>query len=152
MNYVVDLFQDVDGPLVKLGVLWSNQKTLGSSHVVRRHMTQQAVNDMHNTLPHTHYTTSETIYSGLNRKPQAQITETVKTSPCTASCVICQHDTARICYRVPCCCVAFSALTLLVGRQEGHPACKKLEWWVLAWLSVWSEVQTCIWPSGCHCH
>ena len=25
--------------------------------------------------------------------------------------------------------VAFSALTLLVGRQEGHPACKTLEWW-----------------------
>ena len=24
---------------------------------------------------------------------------------------------------------AFSALTLLVGRQEGHPACKKQEWW-----------------------
>jgi len=24
---------------------------------------------------------------------------------------------------------AFSALTLLVGRQEGHPACKTLEWW-----------------------
>jgi len=24
---------------------------------------------------------------------------------------------------------AFSALTLLVGRQEGHPACKKAEWW-----------------------
>ena len=24
---------------------------------------------------------------------------------------------------------AFSALTLLVGWQEGHPACKKLEWW-----------------------
>ena len=23
----------------------------------------------------------------------------------------------------------FSALILLVGRQEGHPACKKLEWW-----------------------
>jgi len=22
---------------------------------------------------------------------------------------------------------AFSALTLLVGRQEGHPACKKLD-------------------------
>jgi len=22
-----------------------------------------------------------------------------------------------------------SALTLLVGRQEGHPACKNLEWW-----------------------
>ena len=25
--------------------------------------------------------------------------------------------------------VSFSALTLLVGRQEGHPACKKTEWW-----------------------
>jgi len=24
---------------------------------------------------------------------------------------------------------AFSALTLLVGRREGHPACKKLDWW-----------------------
>jgi len=43
--------------------------------------------------------------------------------------------------------LAFSALTLLVGRQEGHPACKKLSGGVLAWLSVWSVVQTCIWPS-----
>ena len=34
-----------------------------------------------------------------------------------------------------------SALTLLVGRQEGHPACKKVSGEVLAWLSVWSEVQ-----------
>jgi len=25
--------------------------------------------------------------------------------------------------------LAFSALTLLFGRQEGHPACKKTEWW-----------------------
>ena len=24
---------------------------------------------------------------------------------------------------------AFSATTLLVGRQEGHPACKKIPWW-----------------------
>ena len=48
--------------------------------------------------------------------------------------------------------LAFSALTLLVGRQEGHPACKKLSGGVLAWLSVWSEVQTCIRPSWCHCH
>jgi len=40
-----------------------------------------------------------------------------------------------------------SALTLLVGRQEGHPACKKLSSGVLAWLSVWSKMQSCIWPS-----
>jgi len=43
---------------------------------------------------------------------------------------------------------ALSALTLLVGRQEGHPACKKnLSSEVLVWLSVWSEGQTCILPS-----
>jgi len=43
--------------------------------------------------------------------------------------------------------VAFSALTLLVGWQEGHLAYKKLSGGVLAWLSVWSEVQTSMWPS-----
>jgi len=37
-------------------------------------------------------------------------------------------------------CGSFSALTLLVGRQGGHPVCKKLSSEVLAWLSVWSEV------------
>ena len=46
---------------------------------------------------------------------------------------------------------AFSALTLLVGRQEGHPACKKLEWWGTG-VVVWNEMQTSIWPSWCHCH
>jgi len=49
---------------------------------------------------------------------------------------------------------AFSALMLLVGQQEGHPACKKLSGVVLAWLSVWSEVQTCICPAeatATHC-
>jgi len=30
---------------------------------------------------------------------------------------------------------AFSALTLLVGRQEGHPACKKLSGGMLEWVS-----------------
>ena len=46
--------------------------------------------------------------------------------------------------------IATSALTLLVGRQEGHLVCKKLNGGVLAWLSVWSKVQTCIRPSWCH--
>jgi len=58
----------------------------------------------------------------------------------------------RCCYSVKFKCFAFSALTLLVGWQKGHPACTKLSGKVLAWLSVWSEVQTCIWPSWCHCH
>jgi len=43
--------------------------------------------------------------------------------------------------------IAASAFALLVGRQEWHPACKKLSGGVLEWLSVWSEVQTCIRPS-----
>jgi len=46
---------------------------------------------------------------------------------------------------------AFSALT----RQEGHPACKKLSGGVLAWLSVLSELQTCIYgpadATATHC-
>jgi len=48
---------------------------------------------------------------------------------------------------LPAWCDAFSALTLLVEQQEGHAACKKLSGGVLAWLSVYSEVQICIWPS-----
>ena len=59
---------------------------------------------------------------------------------------------------MPCKCIfyslflAFSALMLLVGWQEGHPACKKLNVGMLAWLCVWVKVQICIWPSSCHCH
>ena len=36
---------------------------------------------------------------------------------------------------------AFSALTLLVGRQEGHPACKKLDVGLLV-LMIWLELCT----------
>jgi len=43
--------------------------------------------------------------------------------------------------------IAFSALRLLVGQQEGHPACKKLTGGVLAWLSACGEVQIFLWPS-----
>jgi len=39
----------------------------------------------------------------------------------------------------------------LGGRKSIRPV-KKLSGGVLAWLSVWSEMQTCIWPSWCHCH
>jgi len=39
------------------------------------------------------------------------------------------------------------ALTLLVGWQEGHPASKKMRGGVLSSLFIWSDVQTCIWPS-----
>ena len=43
----------------------------------------------------------------------------------------------------------FTALTQLVGWQEGHLACKKLSGGTLVWLSVWGKVQICIWPSWC---
>jgi len=39
--------------------------------------------------------------------------------------VICFYISAALC----------SALMLLVGRQEGHPACKKQKGGMLAWLS-----------------
>ena len=41
---------------------------------------------------------------------------------------------------------AFSALTLLVGRQEGHPASKKLSGGMLAWLSVWLTLYNTLQP------
>ena len=49
---------------------------------------------------------------------------------------------------------AFSALMLLVGRRKGIRPVKKPSGEVLAWLSVWSEVQTCICPADAtatHC-
>jgi len=36
---------------------------------------------------------------------------------------------------------------LLVGWQEGHLACKKLNGGILAWLFVWDEAQICTWPA-----
>jgi len=44
-------------------------------------------------------------------------------------------------HRLDCSVVAFSALTLLVGRQEEHLSRKKLSIEMLAWLSVWSKVK-----------
>ena len=39
-----------------------------------------------------------------------------------------------------------------LGGRKGIRPVKKLSGGVLVWLSVWSKVQTCIWPSWCHCH
>jgi len=41
-------------------------------------------------------------------------------------------------------------LTLLVGHQEEHPACKKLSDEVLAWLSVWSKHMVQLMPLPPH--
>jgi len=50
--------------------------------------------------------------------------------------------------------ITISALTLLVGRQEGHSLKKNLSGGVLVWLSVWSEVQIAYGPAdstATHC-
>ena len=39
-----------------------------------------------------------------------------------------------------------------LGGWKGIRPVKKQSGGVLVWLSVWSKVQTCIWPSWCHCH
>jgi len=48
-------------------------------------------------------------------------------------------------------CLAFSALTLLVEHQEGHPACRN--WWAAGLVICLEQVQTiCIWSSWRQCH
>ena len=51
---------------------------------------------------------------------------------------------------------AFSALTLLAGCQEQHPASKKIEGWsagMVICLEQGCKVQIiCMWSSWCHCH
>jgi len=42
------------------------------------------------------------------------------------ACRFLAHPAYRVCFGFS---ENFSALTLLVERQEGHPACKKTEWW-----------------------
>ena len=55
-------------------------------------------------------------------------------------------------------CVAVTITTSLqcfdcwMGGRKGNRPVKNLSGGVLAWLSVWSKMQTCIWPSWCHCH
>ena len=46
------------------------------------------------------------------------------------------------------CLQCFDAVGWAAGSAS---ACKKLSGGVLAWLPVWSELQTCIRPSWCHC-
>jgi len=48
----------------------------------------------------------------------------------------------------------FSALTLIVRRQEGHPPCKNTEWWdagVVICLGRSADLHM-LWPSWWQCH
>jgi len=62
-------------------------------------------------------------------------------SKCSACICLGQTKTFSVSF------IAFRALVLLVGWQEGHPACKKLSGGMLAWLYVCIKVQIYIWPS-----
>jgi len=50
------------------------------------------------------------------------------------------HSVCLLCVTLPF--YAFSALTLLVGRQEEHPACNIIQWW---WAGVVMCLVRCKW-------
>jgi len=59
----------------------------------------------------------------------------------------CRHSAVLVCS------ISFQCFDAgWLGGRKGIRPVKKLSGGVLAWLSVWSEVQTCIWASWCHCH
>jgi len=70
---------------------------------------------------------------------------------CFVLCSQCYFGSLTLLIFVP---FSFISLSSVLWRcwLEGHPAYKKQSGGVLVLLSVWSEVQTCIWPSWCHCH
>ena len=70
----------------------------------------------------------------LDRDVELYSVDTIESDLCMCSL------TALFTYSVMFEFFAFGALMLLFGRQEGHPACRKLSGGVLAWLSVWSKV------------
>ena len=72
---------------------------------------------------------------------------TIKSGFTIILCLICNLLVYSICQHW--CLQCFDAVGLAAGRASGL---QKLSGGVLAWLSVWSKVQTCIWPSWCHCH
>jgi len=83
--------------------------------------------------------------SSRSRKPSLEVNNVTDQTMHSCYYLFVVFSLSLIFYSI---CYAFRALTLLVGRQEEHPACKELSDEVLAWLSVWSDVQiVCIWSS-----
>ena len=63
-----------------------------------------------------------------------------------------QHQSLFFCYTFLLIVMPSVLWRCWLGGRKGIRPVKKLSAGMLAWLSVWSEVQTCIWPSWCHCH
>jgi len=59
-------------------------------------------------------------------------------------------DIVNVQYTIPVGINYYSLQCWLGSRKGIQPV--KMSGGVVAWLSVWSKVQTCIWPSWCHCH
>ena len=79
-----------------------------------RHLTlAMSVISTSTATPHTH---THTAGNRLSTEPSKSAIHNILTVSLHSECLI--ELT-----------IAFSALTLLVGRQEGHPAFKKTEWW-----------------------
>jgi len=86
---------------------------------------------------------------GKTMKPMTQYLCAVDCA-CKAKCYWCKDFSLT--FYIPLASVLWRCW-LGLGWQEGYPACRKLSGEVLAWLSVWSEVQMiCVWSSWCHCH
>ena len=81
-----------------------------------------------------------------------------------ASCLVCatRPGFCSFCWRIQSAGGIFNSLVRLewwpsvlwhcwLGGRKGIQPVKKLSGGMLAWLSVWNQVQTCIWPSWCHC-
>ena len=122
------------------------------------------VTELSNLLPfltsdkYCYYTTwTQTCYSAPNRGAECYCDERVCLSEIISSELRVQSTPHFWCL-LPMG-NAFSAnassdLTLLVGWQEGHPACKKLSGRVLAWLSVWVRCRLAYGPADAtttHC-
>ena len=100
---------------------------------------------------------------GCCRRPVPTKSSSSQTLSCLISVISCLHRGSTSCVlasldtRSP---PALFVMLLLLpsvlwrcwlgGRKGIQPV--KTSGGVLACLSVWNEVQTCIWPSWCHCH
>jgi len=85
-------------------------------------LTTTTTSDNYNTDNYGMHVTDQLLYQQHTSASPATITHT-QAAVNKLDIYYLQTVFNRPCHR------AFSALTLLVGRQDGHPACKKTEWW-----------------------
>ena len=76
-----------------------------------------------------------------------------RSKPTTRACCFALHLVCSKLHSTVCLLLMPSVLWCCwLGGRKGIRPVKKLSGGVLAWLSVWSEMHTCIRPSWCHCH